>query len=146
MFAVFGYFQQLSCLKSEQVRHCLRSSAFDIGMGNCSTSKRSQSYGSPASLGFGTGNSTEPSKSVHSVIHEGPILGLCYGGPSQLITCGDDKRIAILDLKDMLVKEEFVPRYLAGHTKAVNRVMSVQQDLWSCSRDLSIRKVRAHTH
>lgn len=111
-------------------------------MGNCSV--RSGTYGAsdkesnPSNLLIGN--------DLNCIVHDGPILGMSYSADQHLITCGDDRRIAILNLNSMLKNKNYVPHYLDGHSKAVNRVFrsSSGSHIWSCSRDLSIRMVRKH--
>ena len=95
----------------------------------------------------GSGTSLPGSLDIKCVVHDGPVLGTCYmddGG--KLLSCGDDKRVAILNLEEMISNTSYMPDYCIGHTKAVNKVRSYGSKIWSCSRDLSLRMVLFTTH
>lgn len=108
-------------------------------MGNCSVSNKAAQYnsssGAPGSIGGSIDNAC--------MVHDGPVLGLCYADANTLVSCGDDRRIAILDLHNLINSKAYAPKYLVGHSKAVNRVQCYDSQIWSTSRDLSIRMVSA---
>ena len=88
---------------------------------------------------------TEESGLDQPAIHDGAIISAISIDSKRIATCGDDKRIAIIESDSFLTanKGQLSPRYLIGHNKAVNRlaVCPEGESLWSCSRDLSIRQV-----
>ena len=60
------------------------------------------------------------------------------------MTCSDDNSLAVIDKAELLRNEQYRPKHLAGHTKAVNRVAPMGSDaIWSVSRDLSIKLVES---
>lgn len=83
--------------------------------------------------------------SEQPAIHDGAIISAISIDCKRIATCGDDKRIAIIDSDSFSTasKSQLYPRFLLGHNKAVNRLALCHRDqtLWSCSRDLSIRQV-----
>ena len=108
-------------------------------MGNCSV-QRANNYGSGLT---NTGEVVQSERDCGVTIHEGSILGLAYATPNKLLTCSDDKRIAVVDTIQLLTNKSYTPNYLLGHTKAVNRIITTESNAWSASRDLSLRMVRA---
>jgi len=68
-------------------------------------------------------------------VHAGAILGVECLPNSQLLTCGDDKKIVMYDVKSLAAVKTFT-----GHTKAVSRVKyaSKTRKIYSCSRDTTI--------
>lgn len=110
-------------------------------MGNCSASSRTNNYEQPASAASIASSTISPADST-CVVHDGPVLGMCYSEDGRkLLSCGDDKRIAVIDLEKMLSNKYYTPDGCFGHTKAVNRVRCYGSKFWSCSRDLSLRMV-----
>jgi WD40 repeat protein len=72
-------------------------------------------------------------------IHQGPVLGIDIDSENkEIVSCSDDKTIALFSVDR---SEQLKPRYCIGHKKAVNKVKLTKDAIWSCSRDLSIRKV-----
>lgn len=118
------------------------SSPFCITMGNCSVSNKAAQYNS----GPGAPGSVVGSIENGCMVHDGPVLGLCYADTKTLLSCGDDRRIAVTNLTDLIGSPSYVPRYLVGHSKAVNRVQCYDSQIWSTSRDLSIRMVSVSYH
>lgn len=101
-------------------------------MGNCSNNKKN--YGEQTEqcdLGV-----------TRSAIHNGPILNIQSFREDGLLTCGDDKKIAIVDYPSLRSDLNYQPRYLEGHTKAVSRLAVLDEERFvSASRDLSLRQV-----
>ena len=106
-------------------------------MGNCST--RSKNYGSTTvEL-----KNADIADVYASTLHDGPILGAAYAASrSKILTCSDDQRIAISDIKSLCSASIYNPVYLVGHKKAVNKVISCGDQVWSTSRDLTVKLVR----
>ena len=75
-----------------------------------------------------------------SAIHSGGILGMTQLSDNEVVTCSDDKTIAIFN-----VDQKQIRQYLKGHTKAVNRVISDGHYIWSCSRDLCVKQWDSRT-
>ena len=105
-------------------------------MGNC---QQKLKYNADNNL-----NSKHEEDTASPFIHEGAILNLSKFIDSnrklKIITCSEDKKLAIID--------RYLPRsdplsviYGIGHTKAVNRVVGTSNNIWSVSRDLTMKQV-----
>lgn len=106
-------------------------------MGNCST--RSKNYDSTTVELKNADNADV----YGSILHGGPILSACYASSrSKLLTCSDDQRIAVSDLNTLRNSSNYTPTYLVGHKKAVNKVISCGDKVWSTSRDLTVKLVK----
>lgn len=77
----------------------------------------------------------------HPSIHDGSITNSITIDEKCIATCGDDGKLALTDPQLFLKQGQLNTRYLLGHNKAVNRLAFADTNFWSCSRDLSIRKV-----
>ena len=111
-------------------------------MGNCSAQGKTKTYGSE---GVSRKSADALVNDSNITIHQGSILGLCYATENRLLTCSDDKNIAIVGL-DNILDDNYVPKFLIGHSKAVNRVISSNSWAWSASRDLSLKFVSSAIH
>eukprot|EP00611_Tribonema_gayanum_P023230 TRINITY_DN4842_c0_g1_i4.p1 TRINITY_DN4842_c0_g1~~TRINITY_DN4842_c0_g1_i4.p1 ORF type:complete len:388 (-),score=60.68 TRINITY_DN4842_c0_g1_i4:1015-2091(-) len=67
--------------------------------------------------------------------HDGAVLGICSAGPGRIITCGDDKSLALLDLHARSIVGVW-----RGHSGPVNRVrFGTRTGLaYSASRDTTL--------
>lgn len=99
-------------------------------MGTCSAKENNNRYAFDTEL--------MESSNINYTLHDGSIANISSYS-NKLITCSDDKRIALFDW-DLSDK----PFYINGHTKTVNRVCGTNNFIWSTSRDLSIRQWKAN--
>lgn len=106
-------------------------------MGNCGSNNTTIND----KYGMITSHWSEMTKMSPHSLHNGSILGLSYAG-GKLAVASDNKEISIHELSKLLTDDSYRGVYLRGHDKAVNRVSFNQTgNLWSASRDLSIRMV-----
>ncbi len=73
-------------------------------------------------------------------IHSGSVLSIIAQSSYEVITSSDDNTIARSEIGNMF-SSDYQPLYFSGHTKAVNRLAFSDGDIWSVSRDLTVRQV-----
>lgn len=74
-------------------------------------------------------------------LHDGSILCHCeLDDNTRIITCSDDKRLSVIDKRSLTADVNYRPKYLVGHSKAVNRLVQIGNTIWSASRDLSLKQ------
>lgn len=119
-------------------------------MGNCGTKEPSSGTINSSQQGRYEERKPESEGVVSNdlKIHTSSMLHLnCY--QNWIGTCSDDQSIALVNITSLCRDSNYRPITLKGHQKAVNKLVFVppsQGDslkLWSASRDLSIRLVRA---
>lgn len=85
---------------------------------------------------------TEEAVVRKKALHRGPILHVQQLQENVIVACSDDKTISMVDCQALQTDSTYSPRYMKGHTKAVNRLLVLDQHtVLSASRDLSIRQV-----
>lgn len=78
-----------------------------------------------------------------NALHTGSILNLLtLQTTNRIVTCSDDGTIAVSDAGHVF-KANYEPVRLRSHTKAVNRITAVDNDIWSVSRDLCVKQWNA---
>jgi hypothetical protein len=92
----------------------------------------------------------EENRNSHSTpenikLHEGSVLYL--DSYNQWIgSCSDDQSIALSDINSIMNSHTYSPVVIKEHQKAVNRLIfhteNNELNMWSASRDLSIKLVR----
>lgn len=108
-------------------------------MGNCSTQQTKDKLNR-----YNQTIETVPKKiEYRQPLHDGPILSIVRLSHKYMALCSEDKRLSVVDREKVMNDVDYRPKYFLGHTKAVNRVVLLDQMLWSASRDRSIRQVNA---